>query len=386
MAFAVYGMAVVVAPAIGPTLGGWITDNFSWRWIFYINVPIGILSLFLTHRLVEDPPYLMPNGRAGRVRMDYMGLGLLVLAVGCLQMVLDKGQENDWFGTHLDRGNSGRRRLFIRIVDHLGMASSRSDRRISACSSTAILPPPCFSPSCWDRAVRHHRGDSAVSAVAARDTRPSFRARRWRAAVLIMLLMMPIAGILVSRVDPRFMMAFGFWSTAASLYYIATHLSLQMDFRTAFLLRTYQAMGLAFIFLPSNTLAYVGMPREKNNQISAMNSFVRNIGGSIGIALISTAITRQAQVHQNYMVAHAVSGNRAFDRLAGALRQSMLHRNQPQPLKEAYGRVMGLIQGQATTLAYIDVISIMAIAVFLLPPFILFMRRPKAAGTPAAIH
>jgi len=203
---------------------------------------------------------------------------------------------------------------------------------------------------------------------------------------IVMLLMMPIAGALVSRIDPRLMMAFGFWSTAASLYFIATHLSLQMDFRTAFLLRAYQAMGLAFIFLPSNILAYVGIPREKNNQISALNSFVRNIGGSIGIALISTAITRQAQKHQNYMVARAVSGNRAFDQLTGALRHSMLHRNQAHPMAEAYGRVLGLIQGQATTLAYIDVISIMAIVVALLPPFILFMRRPKTAGAPAAMH
>jgi DHA2 family multidrug resistance protein len=130
----------------------------------------------------------------------------------------------------------------------------------------------------------------------------------------------------------------------------------------------------------------VGIPRVQNNQVSAMNSFVRNIGGSIGIALISTAITRQAQVHQNYMVAHAVTGNRAFDQFVGGLRQSMLHQNQPRPMKEAYGRVMGLIQGQATTLAYIDVISVMSIAVALLPPFILFMRRPKAASAPPAAH
>jgi DHA2 family multidrug resistance protein len=385
MAFAVYGMAVVVAPAIGPTLGGWITDNFSWRWIFYINVPIGIVSLFLSHRLVEDPPYLNAERARGRVRMDYMGLGLLMLAVGCLQLVLDKGQENDWFGSTwivvvlsvavysfalwiLWEWRHPEPIVNIRLFQHRNFATAMLFTFVLGVvlfGTTVVIPQ-------FLQLLLGYPAQLSGEALAG--------------GGMIMLLMMPIAGFLVSRIDPRFMMAFGFWSTAASLYFIATHLSLQMDFRTAFLLRTYQAMGLAFIFLPSNTLAYVGIPREQNNQVSAMNSFVRNIGGSIGIALISTAITRQAQVYQNYMVARAVSGNRAFDQLTGALRQSMLHRNQPQPLKEAYGRVMGLIQGQATTLAYIDVISIMAIAVFLLPPFILFMRRPKAAVAPPATH
>ena len=109
MAFAVYGMAVVVAPAIGPTLGGWITDNYSWRWIFYINVPISLLSLYLTHRLVEDPPYLkVEQERRKSISVDYMGLGLVALGIGCLQLVLDKGQELDWFSSHWICGNVGR--------------------------------------------------------------------------------------------------------------------------------------------------------------------------------------------------------------------------------------------------------------------------------------
>ncbi|MGO9895277.1 MAG: DHA2 family efflux MFS transporter permease subunit [Bryobacteraceae bacterium] len=385
MAFAVYGMAVVVAPAIGPTLGGWITDNFSWRWIFYINVPIGILSLFLTHRLVEDPPYLNAERARGRVRVDYIGLSLLVLAVGCLQLVLDKGQENDWFGSTwivvtlavavysfvlwiLWEWRHPEPIVDLRLFKNRNFATAMLFTFVLGFvlfGTTVIIPQ-------FLQLLLGYPAQLSGEALAG--------------GGIVMLLMMPVAGALVSRIDPRLMMAFGFWTTAASLYFIATHLSLEMDFRTAFLLRTYQAMGLAFIFLPSNILAYVGIPREKNNQISAMNSFVRNIGGSIGIALISTAITRQAQKHQNYMVARAVSGNRAFDQLTGALRHNMAHHNQAHPMTEAYGRVLGLIQGQATTLAYIDVISIMAIVVALLPPFILFMRRPKAAGAPAAMH
>jgi DHA2 family multidrug resistance protein len=310
---------------------------------------------------------------------------LLVLAVGCLQVVLDKGQENDWFGSTwivvtlavavysfvlwiLWEWRHPEPIVNLRLFRHRNFATAMLFTFVLGIvlfGTTVIIPQ-------FLQLLLGYPAQLSGEALAG--------------GGLIMLFMMPIAGFFVSRIDPRIMMAFGFWSTAASLYFIATHLSLQMDFRTAFLLRTFQAMGLAFIFLPSNTLAYLGIPRENNNQISAMNSFVRNIGGSIGIAVITTYITRQAQKHQNYMVARAVSGNRAFDQLTAALRHNMLHQNQAHPRAEAYGRVMGLIQGQATTLAYIDVIYIMALVVALLPPFILFMRRPKAAAAPAATH
>jgi DHA2 family multidrug resistance protein len=202
---------------------------------------------------------------------------------------------------------------------------------------------------------------------------------------LIMLVMMPVAGALVSRVDPRGMMAFGFLATSAALYYMVTHISLQMDFGTAAMLRTYQTLGLAFIFIPSSTLAYVGSPREKNNQISAMNSFVRNIGGSIGIAVISTMLTRQAQVHQNYMVAHT-AGRPALNNLVGNLSHTLAQKGVAQPTLQAYGRVAGIIQGQATTLAYVDVISILAILVACLAPFVMIMRRPPKGAPAASAH
>jgi len=203
---------------------------------------------------------------------------------------------------------------------------------------------------------------------------------------IVMLIMMPIAGALVSRMDPRLMMGMGFLGTAIALRFMATHLSLQMDFETAFLLRTFQAAGLAFIFLPSNILAYVGIPREKNNQISAMNSFVRNIGGSVGIAMITTLVTRQAAKHQNYMVARTSPGSPAFQQMANGLSRTLSLKGVPHPMAQAYARIAGLITGQATTLAYIDVISVMALVVALLTPFVLIMRRPKRAAAAAAMH
>ncbi len=385
MAFAVYGMAVVVAPAIGPTLGGWITDNFSWRWVFYINVPIGLFSLFMTSRVVEDPPYLKREVARGRVRIDYIGLSLLVLAIGCLQLVLDKGQEKDWFGTTwvavvlvvavytlalwiIWEWNHPEPIVDLRLFKNRNFATGMFFTLVLGMvlfSTTVVIPQ-------FLQLLLGYTAERSGEALAG--------------GGLVMLIMMPIAGALVSRIDPRLLMAVGFFGTAAALRFMATHLSLQIDFGTAFLLRTFQAAGLAFIFLPSSTLVYVGVPREKNNQVSAMNSFVRNIGGSIGIAMITTLVTRQAAKHQNYMVARAGPGSPAFEQMAGGLTQTLAQHGVPHPIQQAYARIAGMITGQATTLAYIDVISAMALVVAALTPFVLLMRRPKEGGSAPAMH
>jgi MFS transporter, DHA2 family, multidrug resistance protein len=385
MAFAVYGMAVVVAPAIGPTLGGWITDNYSWRWIFYINVPIGIISLYLTHKLVEDPPYLIAERAKGRPRIDYPGLGMLVLGIGCLQVVLDKGQEKDWFST-----------TWILVLFVIAIYT------LVAWVVWEYYHP---SPIVEIRLFRNRNFSTAmfftftlgIVLFGTTVVIPQFLqlllgypAQRAGEAMagggFMMLLMMPIAGQLVSRVDPRGMMCFGFLATAASLFYIASHLSLQIDFGTAAMLRTYQTIGLAFIFLPSSILAYVGTPREKNNQISAMNSFVRNIGGSIGIALISTMLTRQAQKHQVYMSARTDAGSAVFRNLASGITQTLAQKGVAHPQQQAYQRIGDMVTGQATTLAYIDIITTLAIMVAVLAPFVLIMRKPKPGGPAPAAH
>jgi len=197
----------------------------------------------------------------------------------------------------------------------------------------------------------------------------------------VMMIMMPIAGILVSRVDPRMMMSFGFASTAAALYYVSSHLSLGMDFGTAAMLRTLQTAGLAFIFLPSNTLAYVGVPREQNNQISGMNAFVRNIGGSIGIALLSTMLTRKSQQNQNLLSRNTYAGNPAFDNMLNGISQSLQNAGMDATaaMQQAYGRVMGLVQQQAVLLAYIEVITAMVVVVACLIPLPSIMKRPPKA-------
>jgi MFS transporter, DHA2 family, multidrug resistance protein len=389
MAFAVYGMAVVVAPAIGPTFGGWITDNFSWRWIFYINVPVSIISLYLTHKLVEDPPYLQKEReRQKGIRIDYIGLGLVALGIGALQIALDKGQEVDWFSTHwltavfvlsivlliswvvwewrhpnpiveltLLKKRNFRVAMFFMFV--LGMVLY---------GTTVIIP----------QFLQLLLGYSAVSAGEA-----------LAGGGFVMMLMMPISGFLVSKLDQRAMMCFGFGITAASLYYMATHMTLGIDFRTAAMLRVYQVAGLAFIFVPSNVLSYVDIPRDKNNQISSMISFIRNIGGSIGIALISTFITRAAQQRQTYLSGNMNASNPRYRQMVDGLTATLHSQglSMADAAHQAHGRVAALLQQQATTLAYGDVVSVMAVVVGLLAPLAFIMKRPpKHAAEAPPMH
>jgi DHA2 family multidrug resistance protein len=389
MAFAVYGMAVVVAPAIGPTLGGWITDNFTWRWIFYVNVPVGILSLFLTNRLVEDPPFLKrEQARRRSIRADYAGLGLIAIAIASLQIVLDKGQESDWFSSPWITGltilaayafmvwlvwewHHPNPVVDIRLFKKRNFATAMffSFTVGLVLYSTTVMIPQFLQVQLGFTAVK------AGEALAG--------------GGIIMICLLPIVGMLVSRVDPRGLMAFGFIAISAALFYMAKQFSLTMDFGTAFMMRTYQMVGLAFIFVPQNVLAYVGIPREKNNQISSMNSFVRNIGGSIGIALITASISRIGQQRRGSLIANTTPGSPAYENLVGGLIQMLKKQGASTTVatQQAYGLVSGIIERQATTMAYVEVISILALVVFCLVPFILVMRRSeRAAGEQAAMQ
>jgi MFS transporter, DHA2 family, multidrug resistance protein len=388
MAFSIYGMAVVVAPAIGPTLGGWITDNYSWRWIFYINVPISLVSLYMTHRVVEDPPYLkQEQARRKGTKIDYVGLGLIALGVGCLQYVLDKGQEKDWFGSHLILG------LFIVAVVILAAWVIWEWRHPHPIVELKLLKQRNFATALLfmfllgsvlygttvliPQFLQNLLGYPAVLAGEA-----------LAGGGFIMMLTMPITGQLVSRVDPRYLMAFGFATTATALYYMSTQLNLGIDFKTMALLRVFQTLGLAFIFIPSNVLSYVGIPREKSNQISSMINFARNLGGSIGIAAVATLVTRTTQIRQNYLAANMNSGNPIFQHMVSGLAATLHSKglSASSASRQAYDRVAFLLQQQAASLAYKDVVSMMAVMVACLVPLAFLMKKPAVAqrDTPPA--
>ena len=307
-AFAVYGMAVVLAPAIGPTLGGWITDNYNWRWIFFINVPIAILSLILTSRIVEDPPHIRKEVAAQRKRglnLDYIGFGLLAIGFGSLQFVLDKGQENDWFGSHLITTFfvlcaaalltlifweiTQIRRGHRPILD-LTMFRNRNFSRSPCCSCSSSASPFSEPPSSSRSSSRQLMGYTAEQAGLVISP-----------GGLAILVLMPLVGFLVGRVDIRWLIAIGFTILSASLAALHT-IDIQASYAYVAWMRIFQASGLAFLFVPINTLSYTDVPREKNNDVSGLMNLARNIGGSCGTSFFVTVLARRSQDHQDRLV------------------------------------------------------------------------------------
>ena len=380
MAFAIYGMAVVLAPAIGPTLGGWITDNYSWRWIFFLNIPVGIISLLLTNRIVEDPPYLK-RVRALIQRVDYYGLGLLIVFIGALQLMLDKGQENDWFSSRLIVGCAFVSAIGFGIFlwHELRTAHPIVDLRLYklrnfattqfvmlmigvALYSTTVLIP---------QFLQQLMGYSAEQAGMALS-----------AGGLVIMVLFPLAGLLGQKFDPRLLTTIGFIMLTYGLYRM-TDINLGVSFGTAVSWRVMMTIGLPFLFVPISVMTYVGVPREKNNEISGLTSLARNLGGSLGISAVTTLLVRRQQAHQNYLAAHLTSANSTYTQqlagIASALRQRAALAL-PDATYLAKARIYDSLQRQALSLAYVDVIWILVATTAILIPIAYLMKKPDFAA------
>jgi len=376
MAFAVYGMAVVAAPALGPTLGGWITDNFSWRWIFLINIPVGIISLLLTYRLIADPPYLKER-RTVRQRVDYIGFGLIVVGLAALQIVLDKGQREDWFETSyivvltwvfivaLVAAVLWELRVKDPIVD-LRLFKQRNFAMatfllfilgVVLYGSTVLLP----------QFTQELMGYTAM--LSGMVITPG--------AVLIIFLM-PISGFLVTHFDVRKVLAAGFIGLGASLFYMA-RFNLSVDFNTLMLARVFQSAALPFIFLPINVAAYAFLARDKNNAASGLINLARNIGGSVGISLVTTILARRTQFHQTVLASHLT---RSHAPLLGGLAKfsgwlTAAGSSAWTAQQQAVGVLSNLVMQQARLLAYIDNFFLMGCLVVLFVPLAFLMKRSQ---------
>jgi DHA2 family multidrug resistance protein len=380
-------MAVVVAPAIGPTLGGWITDNYSWHWIFFINLPIGLLSLFLTHRLVEDPPWLKEEKRAG-IRIDYIGLALIVIGVACFQMVLDKGQEEDWFGSPL-----------ITVLFSIGVPTLVAFFLWEWYHENPIVDVRLLKNRNFGTAVFFSfvlgmvLFGSTVLIPEFLQSSLGYTAERAGMALspggLMLMIMMPVAGRLTAtRMDPRLLIALGFLGTAIGLH-IMTTIYLQIDFRTMVLLRMLQVTALPFIFIPISTLNYVGVPREKNNQVSGLSNFARNIGGSIGTSLLTTFLARQNQIHQNNFAAHTGQSNVNFQQLLNGSKATFMAQgfDAVTSTQKAWTQAYQMVEAQANALSFVNSFWIMSLVVLCLTPLPFIMRRPRPGQTrPQTAH
>jgi DHA2 family multidrug resistance protein len=395
-AFAVYGLAVVCAPAIGPTLGGWITDNFDWRWIFFINVPISIFSLFLTNRIVEDPPHIVEEVKKMRKRglnLDYVGFALLALGFGSLEFVLDKGQEDDWFGSRLITTF-----IILCVTSLVGLIAwelvqiRRNHRPILdltlfkqrnfAMSFVLmfVLGVVLFGTTVMiPQFVQSLLGYTAEQAGLVISP-----------GGLTVMLMMPVVGFLVSRVDPRWMIVYGFSVSAAALFTMLT-LNLGVSYSYVAWLRVFQAAGLAFLFIPINTLSYTGIPMTKNNDVSGLTNLARNIGGSVGTAFVVTWLARRQQFHQERLGAWISQNSSTVQSQLDRMGQYLLqHGGKVSSLNQgkalAQGNLYSQLLRQATMLAYLDVVKVLALAMLLLIPLVFLMKRPPKAKGNAPMH
>jgi len=381
-AMAFWGLGIVVAPMLGPVIGGWLTDNYSWRWVFYINLPVGLASVLMTRWFIFDPPYIRRSNRG----IDYWGIGMLALGVAALQMALDKGQEDDWFASH-----------FILICAILAVVALAAfvvrelmvgdpvvhlrvfkDRTYSAgvflmtvlgfVLYGSLLLVPIF--------LQTLLGYPALSAGIAMAPRG-----------LGSFLMMPVVGTVLGKFDPRKVLAVGLVIASWSLYALS-RLNLTAGYWDIFWPQFIQGAALAMLFVPLTTATMDPIPKEEMGNATSMFNLMRNLGGSCGIAAATTFLFRRQQLHTMELGAHVTPFNPAARMMTKGMEGAMIaHGSDPfLAARQAYVSTWGLIERQASMLSFVDTFMAMAIVFLLVLPLLFAMKRPQSRGRGAAMH
>ena len=377
-----WGLGIVVAPILGPVLGGWLTESYSWRWVFYINIPVGIASIVMTKLFIFDPPYLRQENR----RVDYWGIGMLAGGLGALQILLDKGQEDDWFASHFIVALAVISSVsLVALVWHeLNTDNPVVDLRVFKARSYAIgvflmtivgfvLYGSLVLLPIMLQTLLGYPPLQAGIAMAPRGIGSFF--------------MMPITGMLTGRFDARKLLTIGLTVGGVTLLWLS-RLNLQAGYWDIFWPQLVQGIGMALLFVPLTTVAMDPIPRERMGYATSLFNLMRNIGGSIGIAMTGTMLARNNQSTTALLSAHVTpydaASRQAFEQMRAALMAA--GNDVVTATNRAYAILFGMVQRQATMVSFVGIFQLLGVLFLLLIPLVLLMKRPQRAAGPVGAH
>ena len=377
MAFSVFGITAVVGPAAGPTLGGWITDSYSWRWVFWINVPVGLILLPLVFRLVEDPPFVT-RFSLKKVPFDYLGFSALALGIGAFQVVLDKGQEDDWFSSNFITS-------FV-LVSVIGLSFLILWEWFARqpLIDVKMFKNANFSGSCL---IMFFTGVVSFAGIVLMpqflQTYAGYTAEKaglvLTAGAIVLLISMPIIGVLTTKIPVKYLIAFGWVLSVVGLYVSAKLFSSGISFKTASVVMFFQDLPLGFLFIPTTTASYTGFSSDKSDAVSGLVNFMRQMGSSVGTAMVNTVVAQRGQFHLTRLSSHTGTGDLNFQNRLNDVVTSFQSQSagvgstdaQQKGLQQLYNTMYR----EAATMAYIDVFVILGYIAVVMFFVSLFMKK-----------
>jgi MFS transporter, DHA2 family, multidrug resistance protein len=371
-AMAAFGIGILLAPILGPTLGGYITDNYSWRWIFYLNLPVGIFSLFMIRQFVFDPPYI----RRAAGRIDLWGIGFLALGIGSLQIVLDTGQRKDWFSSDYIRffaicSVAGLAALIVRelrtrepVVDLRALKNGTFSAGVFLISMLGfVLYASLVLLPIYLQTLLGYPAYNAGLALSPRG--------------IGSLATTPLAGYLTGKTDPRRLLVFGILLGTLTMFDLS-HLNLNAGYWDIFWPQVFQGVALSFLFIPLMAISMARIAKERMGNATSIFNLMRNIGGSFGIAIMTTFLARRAQMHQNHLIENIQPGSVETRRMLEGL-TSLFHANGADyatASRKALGAMYMMVQRHASMLSFVEAFWLMSVLFFAMLPFLLLLRNP----------